>query len=364
MKIIKKLIKKIVFVGGGTLGHIFPMVPVVKMLKEENPGIDINFIGTKNGLEKDFIESTHLFNKTYYLDAQGFRRSFSLYNLKTILKYFINRYQSKKILKELKPEIVVGMGGYVTGSVLKSAYRMRIKTVIHEQNSVFGFTNRLLKKDVDLVLLSYDIEKNEKTYLVGNPRISEIYHKYKHRLFDVMERNVLIVGGSRGATKINDLVIGLKERFEKEKIKVMLITGNKYYKDNVTKINNLKSDLFIVKSFVKDLATFLLNARVVVTRCGATTISEVMALRKVCLFIPSPNVTNNHQEKNALEIVEREGALMIRESELTKDTLFENIVNLLDNEPLRKKIITNINLLSDVNACRKFVDRLYELMNR
>jgi len=122
--------------------------------------------------------------------------------------------------------------------------------------------------------------------------------------------------------------------------------------------------MFIIKSFVKDLAKYLIRTQVVVTRCGATTISEVMALRKVCLFIPSPNVTNNHQEKNALEIVEKEGALMIKECDLTKETMFSNILRLLDDKQLRSKIINNINLITDVSACSKFIYQLDELIKQ
>lgn len=304
-----------------------------------------------------------LFTKQYYLNSQGFRRSLSFYNIITLWKYFKNFFEARRILKKHKPDIVVGMGGYISGAVIKAALSLKIKTAIHEQNSVYGLTNSYLRKKVDLILLAYDIEQNQKTKLVGNPRISDIYRRYKNQIVDSKENIVLVVGGSQGAEKINNLIIELKESFKQKNIKIVLITGQKYYRKNLTKLSKIKSNNFIIKPFVKDLSPYLLDARVVVTRCGATTISEIMALRKVCLFIPSPNVTNNHQEKNALEVVEKEGALMIRENELSKENLFQTIVRLLGDNELRQRIIKNLILISDVNADLKFIKELDELMS-
>lgn len=340
------------------------MMPVVKMLKERDPAVKVYFIGTSDGLEKEYIEKTDYFEKTYYLDAQGFKRSLSLSNLVTLWKYLRSTCKCIKIFREVKPDIVVGMGGYISGSAVRAALRLKIKTAIHEQNSVYGLANRILKKKVDLVLLSYPIDTEENTKVVGNPRISEIYERYKDRLQAITERTVLVVGGSRGAQKINDLVLSMKDDFEKDHIRIILITGKKYYQENRDKINQTSGNLFIVKALVSDLSLYLIKARVVVTRCGATTLAEVMALRKVCLLIPSPNVTNNHQEKNALEIVNREGAMMLRESELTRGTFFTAVKKLLDDSKLRSRIISNLIMISDVSACSKFVAALDELMQK
>jgi UDP-N-acetylglucosamine--N-acetylmuramyl-(pentapeptide) pyrophosphoryl-undecaprenol N-acetylglucosamine transferase len=338
------------------------MLPVCRKLKERDPEIEIYCIGTTRGLERDLLENAGLFSQRFYLDSQGFRRSLSFYNIITLWKYLKNYFQSRKILKALRPDIVVGMGGYVSGAVLQAALSLKIRTAIHEQNSVYGLTNRHLKKKVDRILLAYDIERNERTRLVGNPRISEIYRRYKDRLGNDQERSVLVVGGSQGAARINDLILALKDEFFRAKIKVILITGQRYYKEKLEEISAIKDENFLIKSFVKDLAAYLLASRVVVTRCGATTISEIMALRKVCLFIPSPNVTDNHQEKNALEIVNREGALMIKEHELTKENLFAGIVRLLDDNKLRSRIINNLIMMSDVTSDEKFVRVLDEMM--
>lgn len=344
------------------MGHIYPMLPVCKKLKERDKEIEIYFIGTTRGLEKNLIENSSLFEKKYYLDSQGFCRQPSFYNIITIWKYLKNYFQSRKILKDLRPDIVVGMGGYVSGAVLKAALSLKIRTAIHEQNSVYGLTNRYLKQKVDRIFLAYDLEHNSKTRLVGNPRISEIYRRYKDRLDENQYRSLLVVGGSQGAARINDLIISLKDDFARAKIKVVLITGQRYYKDKLNEISAVKDQNFIVKGFVQNLAEYLLEARVVITRCGATTISEIMALRKVCLFIPSPYVTDNHQEKNALEIVNREGALMIKEHELTKENLLSSIVKLMEDNKLRSKMINNLIMMSDITSDEKFVRELDEMM--
>lgn len=348
--------------GGGTLGHIFPMVPVARQLKTRDPTLKAYFIGTKNGLEKDYVQKCGLFDETFFLDAMGFKRKASFQNLLALYKYFRNYFQSRKILKKIAPDLVVGMGGYVSGAVVTSAISLKIKTAIHEQNAVYGLANKFLKRKVDRVLLSYDIERNEKTRLVGNPRTSEVYETYKKLLANPSERMLLVVGGSRGAERINDLIIDLKDEFAKKGVKVVLITGNAYYRKNLEKINRVKGPEFVVKNFVEDLPKLLLSARVVVSRSGATTLAEIMALRKVCLLIPSPNVTANHQEKNALEIVKKEGALMIRESELDKENLLSSIMRLMEDKELRNKIITNLTLLSDIDACDKFIKELDEMM--
>ena len=352
------------FSGGGTLGHILPIIPVVRKMKEENPKLKCYFVGTISGLEKKIIEESGFFLQTFYFDSQGFKRKISVYNVITIIKYIKNYYKSKKILKRLEPEIVVGMGGYVTGAVIKAAIALKIKTLIHEQNSIYGMTNFMLRKKVDKVLLSYNIDKRSNAVVVGNPRISEIYDKYKDQIYYKRYFSILAVGGSRGAAKINEIIISLRERFLEKGINVILITGNNYYKKNLEKISLIRNKSFIIKAFVNNLPEYLLKADVVITRSGATTIAEVLALRRICIFIPSPNVTNNHQEKNALELVKRQAALMISEKDLHKEDLFEKIVLLLEDKELRNKMITTINFIADNDACKNFVHEVNGMINK
>lgn len=348
---------RIVFAGGGTLGHVIPALPVARELKKRMPPPKLFFIGTKSGLEKERIKICRLFDEIHLLDAAGFQKN-AFRNLLALFKFARNYHHCRKLLKKIRPAIVVGMGGYASAPAVLAASRLKIKTAIHEQNASYGLANKFLKKRVDRILLAYDIDRGKKTRLVGNPRTSEIYRKYKNK--PSSEDFLLIVGGSRGAKRINDLALGLKEEFIKRGIKVVLITGSAYYRKNHK--NFKETNDFVVKDFVEDLPELMHAARAVVSRSGATTLAEIMALRKPSLLIPSPNVAGNHQEKNALEIAKKEGALMIRESELTPDNFLSAALSLMVDRELRKKIITNLNWIADLDACNKFTKELDEMM--
>lgn len=350
------------FTGGGTLGHILPIDPVTRALRAENPGVGIYFIGTTRGMEREYVEKSGLFTRAFYLDSQGFQRRMTLANAVTLYKHFRNYKQSKRILREIKPDIVVGMGGYVSGAVMRAALALKIRTAIHEQNSVYGLTNRVLRRRVDKVLLSYDIEKSEKCVLVGNPRESEIRARYRDRIGAVAEKTVLIVGGSRGAARINDLALGLREKFRERRIRTWLVTGRDYYRENAERLAGMSDEGFEIIPFVTDLPELMLKARLVVSRAGATTIAEITALEKVCLLIPSPYVTGNHQEKNALALASRGAAVMIRETELNGEGFFMAVTELLENEPVRKRILNNLAFLAKGDACAQFVNQLNEMI--
>ena len=352
--------KNILFTGGGTLGHIYPMVSVVKELKEK--GYKLFFIGTTKGLEKEYLEKHDVFEETFFLDSEGIKRSLSIKNIRAIYKHLRNIKKSRKILEKNKIDLVVGMGGYISASVVRSAQKLKIKTVIHEQNSVFGLANKLVHKKVDRVLLTYDIDKGENAVVVGNPRVSEIYAEYKNCNNYNIGNYVLIVGGSRGATKINELIIGLKDQFINSNINVLLITGKKYYKENNDLINEISEESFKIIDFSYDLPKLLIEAKVVVSRSGASTIAEILALKKVNLLIPSPNVTDNHQEKNASHVVNLGCGLMLKEDGLTKSILFDTIYKLYYNKDLRNSIINNIIFTTKTDARDLFVSEIEKLL--
>lgn len=352
--------KNILFTGGGTLGHIYPMVSVVKDLKSK--GYNLFFIGTTKGLEKEYLEKQDFFEETFFLDSEGIKRSLSIKNIRAIYKHLKNIKKSRKILLDNKIDLVVGMGGYISASIVKSAIKLKIKTAIHEQNSVYGLANKLVHKKVDRVLLTYEIDKSDNATLVGNPRVSEIYEEYKNNNNFNTGSYVLVVGGSRGAAKINELIIGLKDQFINSKIDVLLITGKKYYNENLDLINEVNEEKFRIIDFSYDLPKLLIEAKVVVSRSGASTIAEILALRKVNLLIPSPNVTNNHQEKNALHLSNKGCGIMLKESVLTKPILFDNIYKLYFNKDLRNSIINNIIFTTRVDSKDLFVAEIEKLL--
>ena len=349
-----------VFAGGGTLGHVIPAVPVVRALRARVPKPGIVFIGTQKGLEREFLEKCGLFDQIHYLDASGFKKN-PLHNLLALWKFWKCYRACLKLLKSISPDAVVGMGGYVSAPVVLAAWKLKIKTAIHEQNAVYGIVNRYLRKKADRILLSFAIEQGEKVRLVGNPRTSEIHQRFKNRTTPG-EKSLLVVGGSRGAERMNEITLSLKDEFKKRGIKVLLVTGRAYYRRELEKIRKIEDEDFLVKDFSSDLPELMFRSRAVASRAGATTLAEIMALKKPSLLIPSPNVAGNHQEKNALKIVERGGALMLRESELNKENFLAHVLRLLEDGKLRNSIIANLNWLAEVGACDKFLRELDEMM--
>ena len=348
---------KIVFTGGGTLGHIYPTFPVIKKLKEE--GNEVYFIGGTRKNEEELLIKNKDIDKVYLIDLQGFKRKISLYNFITIKKYLKAKKKVKMILDEIKPDIVIGMGGYVSAPVLNVANSRKIKTIIHEQNSVYGLVNRFFKRKVDKVLLSYDIDNGEKIKHIGNPRTSEFYNKYK----DIIDKKtmfnnkILVVGGSLGAKKINDFFIEKKNEFKKKKIEVVLVTGKKYYEDNKEYIEKNNNYPLSIIPFTNNLHEYMIDAKLVVSRSGATTISEIMGLKKVAIFIPSPNVTGNHQYKNAKYYAEKNCAFLVEEDKIETE-LFEKILEVLSKEDLIKWMKNNINNCIMVDSDERFYQEI------
>lgn len=348
--------KKIVFVGGGTLGHIYPMIPVVKKLKDK---YHLIFIGTKSGLEKELIETLDIFSEKYYLDMVGLVRKISIKNFNTLYKYIKVKTKAKKLLRDINPHMVVGMGGYISGVVIKAAINLKLKTIIHEQNAVFGLANKMVYKKVNKVLLGLPLINqidNENVVLVGNPRVSEIYEKHHGNTEE--DKLIVVVGGSRGSLKLNDIIIESKDELLKKKFKIIMITGKRYYED----YKQYKEENFQVIDFSNDVISLFKKARIIISRSGASTLSEIMGLRKISILIPSPNVTNNHQEANADVLVRKNAAIKILEKNLNKDSLLNQIERLHNDKDLRFQMVLNLINLGDYNAREKFIIEMEKVL--
>lgn len=337
--------KKIIFSGGGTLGHIMPIIPIVMSIYED---YDLYFIGTKKEIERKYFYENKLnlyFEKIFFLDMVGINRKNIFKNIHTFYKYIVVKKEIKRIYDTIKPDLVVGMGGYISGVSVAVANKNKIKTIIHEQNSVLGLANKMVYKKVDKVLLSYDIKNinvNNK-YIIGNPRYSYVKDNYISK-----EKNIIIImGGSLGSDFINDLVIKNINYFIIEGYLIKLIVGNKYYKKNkeiITKINNDDnySNKIIIYEFLNNILNEMSEATLIISRSGASTITEIMALRKPSILIPSPNVTNNHQYYNALDLYKAGCCELIEEKDVNIDKIKGMIIQIITNYAYKKNIITNI----------------------
>lgn len=359
---------KILFAGGGTLGHVIPALSIInyenhqhKKFREIN---EIYYIAGSDGIEVPIIKKNLKEENIYCISMKGFSRKFfglNLSNIKLYKLYQHARENIKEYYDKIRPDIVIGMGGYISYVSVKVALEMNIKTMLHEQNACFGLANLLLKNKVDKTLVSYDkLDKKPNVVFTGNPRVTEVYKNY-NKLNCVIKRSVLVVGGSRGADKINDLILDLARFFEEEKILCTIITGKRYYIKNRLKIEKSTNKYLKIIPFSDDLIYHLLRSEVVISRGGATTISEVCALNKPCIYIPSPNVTNNHQYKNVVELVKKGCAKMIVEKTLSEELLKKEIINMFKHD--LSNISKNLKQINKNDSIEKFINCIYEVYN-
>lgn len=359
---------RIIVSAGGTGGHIYPALAIINRIKESEPNTEILYIGTTDRMEKDIIPVHGI--KYIGLKIRGFERKLSFNNIRAI-KYFLDAIkESKKIIKEFKPDIVIGVGGYVTAPVIYAAKKLGVKTFIHEQNSVPGLSNRFLIKYSDIVAISFPntidyIDKGrEKVIFTGNPCSEEAIKKpVMDKVKLGLSRNkklVLIVMGSLGSKVINNKMKMMLQLFNNKEYEVLFITGKNYYED--FKDLSLASNIKVV-SYIEDLARLIKTTDVMVSRAGASTMSEIMALCVPTILIPSPYVADNHQLKNALDLVDKDAAILIEEKDLDGDILVRTVDDLMSDEKKYKKIKGNLSKFSIPNSATKIYEEIKRLVS-
>lgn len=370
---------RVLISGGGTGGHINPALAIARMLKEKYSDSVIEYVGTDKGLETKLVPREGY--KLHTVKVRGFSRSLNPVNIDAAIKAVTSVWEAKKIIKEFKPDIVIGTGGYVCWPVLKAAAKMKIPTVVHEQNAVVGMTVKMLSKYVDKVMISFQesakyFDCQEKIVLTGNPINSDMLNlsskDAKAKLgLDDKTPVILSYGGSLGAMMINKTMLEVIENFsEKNNIYHIHATGRGEwqqikeklvalgYSDNADSVTKGK---ITVREYIYDMPTLLAAADIVICRAGAMTISELSAMGKAAVIIPSPNVTNNHQYKNAAVLEKAGAAILIEEKNLNgqkmKDVLGNLINNTLELEKLQKNI-RNFAVLDSLIRIDAVVDEL------
>ncbi|MDF0725277.1 undecaprenyldiphospho-muramoylpentapeptide beta-N-acetylglucosaminyltransferase [Cytobacillus sp. S13-E01] len=336
---------KIAISGGGTGGHIYPALALIKEIKKLNSNAEFLYIGTENGLENTIVKRENISFKS--IEITGFKRKISLDNVKTVMRFLKGVSVSKRYLKEFKPDVVIGTGGYVCGPVVYAASKLHIPTIIHEQNSVPGLTNKFLSRYVDKVAICFEEARhyfpNNKVVLTGNPRASEVVGKNgiigrESVGLSNTKRSVLIVGGSRGARPINDAFLDILTEIGKKDYQVLYVTGEVHYENVIQKVNEVGNpENVIIKPFIHNMPEVLSGVDLIVARAGATTLAEITAIGLPSILIPSPYVTNNHQEKNARALSDNGAAILRLEKEMNGDKLLSDIDSvLLDNKELER----------------------------
>ncbi|MGG4010727.1 undecaprenyldiphospho-muramoylpentapeptide beta-N-acetylglucosaminyltransferase [Bacillus smithii] len=357
---------KIVVSGGGTGGHIYPALALIRTIKEKHAETSFLYIGTEKGLESKLVPREGIEFRSIHIT--GFKRSLSFENVKTVARFLKGVRECKKWLKEYKPDIVIGTGGYVCGPVVYAASKLHIPTIIHEQNSVPGLTNKFLSKYVDKIAVCFEAAEEffprEKVILTGNPRASEVVSAEKNgalRAFGLKENvpTVLIFGGSRGARPLNEAVVKSLPVLGNKPYQILYITGEIHF-ENVKKEVSLagKPSNVAIAPFVHNMPEILKEVDLVVSRAGATTLAELTALGVPSILIPSPYVTNNHQEKNARTLADKGAAVLLLEKELSPERLVKELDSVLTNENRLKKMKQASSKLGIPDAS----DRLYQVM--
>ena len=358
---------KVVISAGGTGGHIYPALAIINKIKEKEPKSEFLYIGTHNRMEKDIVPKTGIPFKS--IEIYGFNRKSILKNFK-VIKYLIKaKKECKRIIKEFNPDIVIGVGGYVTVPVILASHALGIKTFIHEQNSVAGKANLTISKYVDRIGVSFRSSMTEfpkeKTVFTGNPCGEDALKKSaaKKSEFGLSDSKklVLFVMGSLGASKVNEFLIDTMKLFNNKEYEVLYVTGNKDY-DNISKIkfpNNVK-----VVPYVDNLTRIMKKTDIIVTRAGASTLSEIIALDLPSILIPSPYVPNNHQYKNALDLVNVNSALLIEEKDLKGDIIVRSIDSIINDNKKLENMKNNLKSLKVDNSADLIYQNIRELIDR
>ncbi|KQL39525.1 MULTISPECIES: undecaprenyldiphospho-muramoylpentapeptide beta-N-acetylglucosaminyltransferase [Bacillaceae] len=360
---------KILVSGGGTGGHIYPALALIKELKKQDSNVECLYVGTENGLEKGIVSKANIPFKSIVIT--GFKRSISLENFKTVYRFLKGVSDSKKIIREFKPDVVVGTGGYVCGPVVYAAAKLGIPTVIHEQNSIPGLTNKFLNRYVTKVAICFEevaeYFNKEKVVFTGNPRASEVLGESNPAVLESLglksgKRTVLIVGGSRGARPIHQAFLKSVNQLGEKDYQMIYVTGEVHYDSVIEEINKVGNpENVVVKPFLHNMPEVLREVDLVVSRAGATTLAELTALGKPSILIPSPYVTNNHQEVNARSLEKNGAAIVILEKNFNSEYLVTEIEKVLLN-PIKLEEMKNASLKIGVpDAAKKLVNVLEKI---
>tara|TARA_R100000988_G_scaffold71452_1_gene36910 strand:- start:148 stop:1266 length:1119 start_codon:yes stop_codon:yes gene_type:complete len=361
---------KFIISGGGTGGHIYPAIAIANELKSRYPKAEFLFVGARDRMEMEKVPQAGYPIEGLWIS--GLQRSLSVANLMFPFKLISSLLKSRKIIKKFKPDAAIGTGGYASAPLLRIASGKNIPCVIQEQNSHAGITNKWLSKTVDKVCTAYDGMNRffpaEKIVLTGNPVRQDLleirskrneaqhYFKLKPEL-----KTILVLGGSLGARKINELVNEALDFFKSEKVQVLWQCGKLYEQKYASTPHSERADTVKVYPFLNRMDLAYAAADVVISRAGALSVSELCLVGKPVIFIPSPNVSEDHQTKNARSVSEKNAAILLRENEA--DEQFQRtIAELLRDENYQQTLSANIKKLAKPNAAKEIVDEIEKLL--
>ncbi len=370
---------RVLMTGGGTGGHVNPALAIANTIKENDPASEIAFVGTPRGIENKLVPAAGY--KLYHVDVRGLRRSFSPANIRAAWLALTSPAKAKKLIKQFRPDVVIGTGGYVSWPVVKAAAKMGIPTALHESNATPGMAVRMLSGDVDRIYLNFEaagagIRDKDKLMLVGCPMLgapaaslTKAEARKKLGIPDDVSTVILSFGGSMGAEKVNDAVFTLMQRYTggREGVWHTHATGaiekdiaaGWFRERGLDKYKNLE-----LLEYIYDMPIRMAAADIVISRAGAMTVSELALHGKCTVFIPSPNVTDDQQYKNAKVLAEADAALIIREGADCGDRLCAAVTGLCEHPENRAKMEENIKKFASPDANRLIYNDIVKLAKK
>lgn len=363
--------------GGGTGGHIFPAVSIANALKAADQEADILFVGALGRMEMERVPQAGY--KIVGLPVRGFNRAQLWKNISVLFDLWRSMRMAKRIVREFKPDAAVGVGGYASGAAMKVAARMGIPVILQEQNGFAGVTNKLLKDDAQLICVAYEgMERffpKEKIMLTGNPVRQNLTTGDKtHALqwqneeygahFVTDKPTILIIGGSLGARTINEAMISALPTLAEKGIQLIWQTGKAYFdkiiESQKAKVDNYKQQGIVITPFLSNMPDAYALADIVVSRAGASSISELCLLGKACILIPSPNVAEDHQTHNAMALVRKDAAVLVKDVECN-NKLLPAMLDLLADDTRQATMRKNILGLAQTNSAARIAEEVIRI---
>lgn len=363
---------RLLLCGGGTAGHITPALAVAEEIRRMSPDADILFVGREGGKENDAIEKAKIRLKT--IKIQGLKRSLSVENIKRIRQAIDARNKAEKIIKDFRPDVILGTGGYVCWPIISAGKKLNIPTAIHESNIFPGLTTKILATKCNRVFLGYKegaeyLPKRARTLAVGNPISNDFFkttYKDSRRRLNIKDDELFILsfGGSIGAGRLNDVVIETMKSYSgiEGKIKHIHATGHRYF-ERCNSSQNVKYPGCKIVPYIENMPLALRAADIVICRCGAMTLAEIAAVGVAAILIPSPNVSGNHQYRNAIHFSKNGAAILIEEKNLSSEVLEKTINELKFDKIGRRNRAENIKSYFEPDSAKRIVKELFKLQS-
>lgn len=357
---------KVIVSAGGTGGHIYPALAIINKIRSEEPNSEFLYIGTHNRMENDIVPKTGIPFES--IEIYGFSKNI-IKNFKTAGCLLKSYKKCKKLISSFNPDVVIGVGGYVTAPVIYAAKKLGYKTVIHEQNSLPGKSNQFLSKYSDLVCVSFKSSMSYfpkyKTVFTGNPCSEDALSKksIKKSVYNIKDNRklVLFVMGSLGSSRVNEYLVNIMNLFSNKDYDVLFVTGKGSY-DSISS-NSFPENVHVVP-YVDGMTGLMKNVDLIVSRAGASTLSEIIALELPSILIPSPYVANNHQYKNALDLVNENASIMIEEKDLKGDILVRKIDEILYDDNKIESMKKNLKSMMVSNSASLIYSNIKKLVDR